>query len=80
MSNRRNANFIQGRTDHRITAGEDLSTTLLEIIRARALVDCTISLKPGIVSIRTAKLADYFLAKQAIKACVGSREICRYEN
>lgn len=53
-------------------AYEQLQQTILD----KTGVVCTILVKPGIVSIRTESLADFYLAKAAIKG-MASGEIIR---
>lgn len=75
MSNRRNARIPQGPISHSMGAQE--YERLQQAILDKTGVACTVIARPGNISIRTASLADFYLAKSAIKDMANGRMIIR---
>lgn len=68
-------NHIQGPISH--SMGEYEYERLQQTILDKCCVACTVIARPGNISIRTASLADFYLAKSAIKDMVNGRPIIR---
>lgn len=74
MNSRAQFKQIQGgMTDHGRTPWQVLTDHIFDTCR----VNCTIIIKPSVVSVRTRDLADFYVAKSAIKNMVGGHQIIR---